>query len=225
MQWCLLGQASPVLCQRWCWWSFNISHKLLMDQPWESKPVSAYGHKQSHIPLINSSPKWADMFLAFQYFCFLFLNMQVFQKFCLKLLQRAGWLVTPGWCGLLSCLGFSKSKVLFLSRALFPIRDKTQKWFVMQLVKCLVPKSDSWILLSCSCGFALPSAHWEPWLQQGETISHGISPSAHAQTAVPSLACSSPNLGGICISDRKWPEKANQERVSLKGALLIPVET
>lgn len=45
MQWYILGKASSVPCQRWCWWSFNISHELLMHQPWESKPVSAYGHE------------------------------------------------------------------------------------------------------------------------------------------------------------------------------------
>lgn len=135
-----------------------------MDRPWESKPVSAHGHKQSHIPLINSSC------LQSEQICFWLFSTSISSSLTCKsprgfasdnFRQQAGWL-HPAGAACIAAWAFQSPRAHFLSRALLPISDKAQQWFVMQLIKCLVPKSDSWPLLWYSCVFALPSAHWEP---------------------------------------------------------------
>lgn len=72
------------------------------------------------------------MFLAFQYFYFLFLNMQVSQRFCLRQLQTA-WLHLPG----AELLGLFKVQELisYLGLCSSQLGDKTQQWLVLQLVK------------------------------------------------------------------------------------------
>lgn len=68
------------------------------------------------------------------------------------------WLVQPA-----ELLGLFQVQELLLCLGLCSqLGNKTQEWLVMQLVKCLVPKSDSWTLLCSSFAFALPSAHCEP---------------------------------------------------------------